>query len=405
MSSEPAIRGVGLSKSYRVYRRPKDRLRQMLRLGSGPFYREFHALSGIDIEVGRGETLGIVGRNGSGKSTLLKVVCGLLARSGGELEIHGNVAPILTLGAGFSLDFTGRENAILNATILGLSDASIRSRIDAIESFADIGEFFDQPVKSYSTGMYSRLAFAVAINADPDILVVDEVLAVGDDAFTRKCSSRIQEIKAGGATILLVSHSAPLVLQLCDRVMLLERGEALATGDPKRVLAAPPTDGFYVPALVPKSTVEYEIRGARIREPRILGSNGLPVNLLEVGRRYTYAYEVDFSEPAFQVRFGMMIKLMSGLELAGQTSHAEGDGIEQIAAGQRARVRFHFSTALSRGTYFLNAGVLGTREGEEVFLHRVVDGSMFRIESRPAHATGYVDLSNDEPPEVTLEDA
>ena len=226
-SEDWAIRARGLAKTYRVYRNPKDRLREMLRLGRGPFHREFHALRGVDLELRRGETFGIVGRNGSGKTTLLKLICGLLAPSAGEISVRGEIAPILTLGAGFDPDFTGRENAVLSATILGLPDREIQARLDSVEAFADIGEFFDQPLKTYSTGMSARLAFAVAIQSDPDILVVDEVLAVGDEAFTRKCAARIDEIKDQGATILFVSHAAHLVMELCDRALLLERGQAL----------------------------------------------------------------------------------------------------------------------------------------------------------------------------------
>jgi lipopolysaccharide transport system ATP-binding protein len=430
-----AVIGRGLSKTYRIYRHPSDRLREMLRLGRGPFHREFHALRGVDLELRRGETFGIVGRNGSGKTTLLKLVCGLLAPSAGELEVRGQIAPILSLGAGFDLAFSGRENAVLNAAILGLPDSVIRDRLEAVEAFADIGDFFDQPVKTYSAGMAARLAFAVAVQIDPDILVVDELLAVGDEAFTRKCAARIDEIKSQGSTILFVSHAAHLVLELCDRALLLEHGEALMTGTPKRVLQAyarllhsPAADalriaseirekgayddedvapgsasgvssevsayGIYIPNLVPESTLAYESHGARIEGARVLGPDGLPVNLLRRGHRYTYAYEVRFQKTAHAVRFGMMIKLVSGFELAGQVSHPEGRGIPRIEAGTLARVRFQFEPHLARGSYFLNAGVMGLRDGVEGFLHRIVDAAMFQVEARPGeHATGYVDLA------------
>jgi lipopolysaccharide transport system ATP-binding protein len=441
-----AIRARGLAKTYRVYARPADRLREILRLGRGPFHREFHAVRGVDLDVRRGETFGVIGRNGSGKSTLLKLVCGLLDRSGGELDVRGRLAPILTLGAGFDPAFTGRENAVLNAAILGLPDVGIRARIDAIEAFADIGPFFDQPVQAYSSGMYARLAFAVAIHADPDILVVDEVLAVGDEAFTRKCAARIEAIKSQGATILFVSHAANLVLELCDRVLLLEQGETLRTGDPKAVLGcyqkllhapvveqpriadeirrgivrtgtrgdshirhevtAPHEYGYYVPELSPESTLHYESDGARIEDARILAPDGQRVNVLVAGQTYVCAYDVVFTKDARDVRFGMMIKLITGFELAGQSSHAAGDAIGEIEAGARVRVRFHFTPALAAGAYFLNAGVLGEREGSEVFLHRVVDALMFRIErSRSPLATGYVDLSAHASAEVVIEPA
>lgn len=437
-----AIRARGLGKTYRVYKNPKDRLRELLHLGGGPFHRDFHALSGVDLELRRGETFGIVGRNGSGKTTLLKLVCGLLAPSAGEIEVTGQIAPILTLGAGFNPNFTGRENAVLGATILGLSDREIQDRLASVESFAEIGEFFDQPVKTYSTGMAARLAFAVAIQAEPDILVVDELLAVGDEAFTRKCAARIDEIKSQGATILFVSHAAHLVLELCDRALLLEHGEAVMTGTPKRVLqiyarllhspvddalriaaevrekgdgddartgdasAEVPGDspyGLHLPNLVPESTFVYETHGARIEGARILDPEEQPVSLLRRGHRFTYTYDVRFLEDAYNVRFGMMIKLVSGFELAGQVSHPEGGGVPHVAAGTTARVRFHFEPHLARGSYFLNAGVMGVRDGAEGFLHRVVDAAMFQVEARPGElATGYVDLGAETQAEFEL---
>ncbi len=440
---EIAIHARGLGKTYHVYARPAHRLREMLRLGRGPFHRDFHALRGVDLDVRRGETFGVIGRNGSGKSTLLKLVCGLLDKSAGELDVRGHLAPILTLGTGFDPAFTGRENAVLNAAILGLPDGEIASRLDAIRAFADIGDFFDQPVQSYSSGMYARLAFAVAIHSDPDILVVDEVLAVGDELFTRKCAARIEEIKSQGATILFVSHASNLILELCDRVLLLEHGEPLRTGDPKTVLgcyqkllhaplheqpriaaeirsgatASPASTGtetagapvsqdaaYWVPELVPESTVHYESHGAHIDDARILDANGRRVNVLVPGETYVYAYDVTFSKPAGGVRFGMMIKLVTGFELAGQTSHREDRPIPQIAAGSRVQVRFRFRPALAAGAYFLNAGVLGLGDAGERFLHRIVDATMFRIErARTPLSTGYVDLSLQEPAEIVIE--
>jgi lipopolysaccharide transport system ATP-binding protein len=192
---EIAIRLRSVGKVYHIYDKPHDRLKQMLWPGRRRFHREFHALRGVDLEIYRGETVGVVGRNGSGKSTLLKLISGILQPTEGEIEVHGLVAPLLTIGGGFNPEFTGRENVFVNASILGLERHEIEERLDEIIRFADIGAFFDQPVRSYSSGMYSRLAFAVVIHSDPDILIVDEVLAVGDEAFSRKCFSRIEAIK------------------------------------------------------------------------------------------------------------------------------------------------------------------------------------------------------------------
>lgn len=245
MSSGNAIIQVsGLSKCYQIYGRPQDRLRQAIvprlqRLAGRPpvcYYQDFWALREVSFEVGYNETVGIVGRNGSGKSTLLQLICGTLSPTAGKVETHGRIAALLELGAGFNPEFTGRENVYLNAAVLGLSQDEIRGRFDAIAAFADIGPFIDQPVKTYSSGMVVRLAFSVAINVEPDILVVDEALAVGDELFQRKCFSRIEALKAGGTTVLFVSHSGSTVVELCDRAILLEGGELLAMGSPRHIV-------------------------------------------------------------------------------------------------------------------------------------------------------------------------
>jgi len=449
--SEIAIEAWGLGKSYDVYAHPQDRLKQMLWRGRRSFGREFVAVRNVELEVARGETVGIVGRNGSGKSTLLQLICGTLEPTTGTLHVRGHVAPILTLGAGFNPEFTGRENVLMNAALLGLTKAEVEEHLDAIIAFADIGEFFDQPVKTFSSGMHARLAFSVAIHAHPDILVIDEILAVGDEAFNRKCFSRIERLKQNGSTILFVSHSAGLVVELCDRAILMESGERLLTGDPKsvigcyhRLLYTPPAQlpavrqeireldrlgdevsasdagatgavdhlalpdgddfGHFDPGLRPESTVEYPRKGATIVDPRILAPDGRQVNVLRAGQEYIYAYEVEFSEPAWDVRFGMMIKLVSGFELGGQASHPRRKGVPLVAAGATARVRFQFSTKLVPGAYFLNAGVLGTREGGQAYLHRVLDAVMFRIDPQGADTiTGSVDLTADAAAEILID--
>jgi len=454
MSSEATgpdevVRARGLTKIYPVYARPEDRLKQILWRGRRRFYREFAAVRGVDLDVLRGETLGVVGRNGSGKSTLLRMIAGTLPPTGGELAVRGAVAPILALGAGFNPEFTGRENVLMNATVLGMSEAAMRGRLDAIVDFADIGEFFDQPVKAYSTGMYARLAFAVAIHTEPEILVVDEILAVGDEPFARKCFGRIEELKARGVTILFCSHAAHLIVELCDRALLLDHGRRLLLAEPRRVIAryhelvhapaerqaaiasdilqedrlgAPPARaasaadagpaegpreverGRYEPGLRPESTVVYPPKGARIRDAGILGADGEPVNVLQPEADYVYAYEVEFLETSFGVRFGMMLKLVSGFELYGRTSHPPGKGIDCVEAGTMARVRFPFRTRLRAGPYFLNAGVLGFREGEEVYLHRILDACLFRIEFHGHELlTGRVDLSVGSPCQIDLD--
>lgn len=229
-ASDFAIRAHGLGKSFAMYERPLDRLLQLLRLPLRPPARQFHALRDVDFTVERGEVIGIVGRNGAGKSTLLQLICGTLQPTHGNIAVRGRIAALLELGAGFNPDFTGRENVYLNGTILGLSSGEIEARLDGIIAFADIGEFIDQPVKTYSSGMFVRLAFAVAVSVDPQILVIDEALSVGDGAFARKSFDRIMQLKDAGKTILFCSHSMYQVEALCSRALWIEKGQLRAIG-------------------------------------------------------------------------------------------------------------------------------------------------------------------------------
>lgn len=239
-----AIRVQNLGKCYQIYGAPRDRLKQFLlprfqrAIGKQPiqYYREFWALKDVSFEIKKGETVGIIGRNGSGKSTLLQIICGTLSPTSGSVQTNGRIAALLELGSGFNPEFTGRENVYMNAAVLGLSKEEVDKRFDDIAAFADIGQFIEQPVKTYSSGMVVRLAFAVAINVDPEILIVDEALSVGDELFQRKCFSRIEAIKNNGATILFVSHSGSTIVELCDRAVLMDSGEKLAVGVPKQIV-------------------------------------------------------------------------------------------------------------------------------------------------------------------------
>lgn len=445
-----AIRVSDLSKHFHIYSLPRHRLQQLvLSPLLNPFrekpialYKVFSALRDISFEIKRGETVGIIGRNGSGKSTLLQIICGTLTPSCGQVEITGRVAALLELGSGFNPEFTGRENVYLNGAVLGLRKEEIDARFEQIIAFADIGDFIDQPVKSYSSGMSVRLAFAVAINADPEILVVDEALSVGDELFQRKCFSRIEEIRRNGATILFVSHSGSTIIELCDRVVLLDSGEMLADGVPKdivgkyqrllyasadrrtevrrqiqagdEILLSSPVQGnggghaseksgsynggedkeSYDPGLVPVSTIRYEERGAAIMSPQILTPDGAPVNNLIRKRSYRYQYTVRFTEPASMVRFGMLIKTISGVELGGAISAVDtGRGIPYVEAGQEITMEFKFDCMLNPGIYFMNAGVSGIKDGVDTYLHRLLDVVSFRvIPQQDILATSIVDF-------------
>jgi lipopolysaccharide transport system ATP-binding protein len=451
MSSDLVIQATNVGKVFRSYAKPHHRLAELLIPGrSHHLGRDFHALEAVDFEVYRGETVGIVGKNGSGKSTLLQILCGIMEPSTGSVSIRGRVAALLELGAGFNPEFTGRENVILYASVLGFSTAEIEKKLPDVIRFADIGHFIDEPVKHYSSGMFVRLAFAAAIHVDPDILVIDEALSVGDEAFQRKCFSRIEEIKRRGATILFVSHAASTVLQLCDRALVLYNGRRTYLGSPnsaiaiyQRLLYAAPdridtmlaqayawdrsgsewvsddvvntvdepecTGGAmeclevadtlerFDAGLVSQSAFEFESHGVTIRQPCLRNASGEMVNVLRQGSHYWYEYEVEFARPAAHVHFGMLIKSVAGVELAGASSHRFDDSLAEVVAGTRTRVRFHWRCNLLPGVYFLNAGCVGVPEGGgggEIFLHRVVDAYAFRVETseRPRRTAGFFDV-------------
>ena len=450
MSSEIAISVNNLSKCYQIYDQPRDRLKQFFlprlqhRLGYKPkqYFRDFWALKNVSFDVRKGETVGIVGRNGSGKSTLLQIICGTLSPTSGSVQTNGRIAALLELGSGFNPEFTGRENIYLNGAVLGLSTDEINNRFDKIEAFADIGQFIDQPVKSYSSGMVVRLAFAVAINVDPQILVVDEALSVGDELFQRKCFSRIESIRSAGATILFVSHSGGTIVELCDQALLIDSGERLAMGVPKEIVGryqkllyvpddkresvrneicredleedgvafieasskvgipSQPNDNTqelpesYDPELKPISTIAYESHGAIIEDPKIYSPKGEQVNNLIRGKTYFYCYRVKFEISANNVRFGMLIKTTSGVELGGAASASSiRTSIPFVTAGSTFLIKFKFSCRLNAGVYFLNAGVVGDLNGSETYLHRVVDVDMFRVVSEKDQlTTGHIDF-------------
>ncbi|MBI4204740.1 MAG: ABC transporter ATP-binding protein [Betaproteobacteria bacterium] len=370
-TATPAIRAQALSKCYHLYDRPVDRLRQLLWGQRRRYYREFWALRDAGFELARGEVLGVVGRNGAGKSTLLQLVCGTLAPTAGTIAVNGRVAALLELGAGFNPEFSGRENVILAASVLGLSMAEIAARFEEIVDFSGIRDFIDQPVKFYSSGMYVRLAFSVATSVDPDILVIDEALSVGDGEFARKSFDRIMALKKAGVTILFCSHSLYQVEAFCDRVLWLEHGRPMMLGQPQEVvqrytqfLAAgqiptPPVPTEPAAAAHPGPTaaprpsqpaiagyarltrIETAVDGAAGRELRLRpGENTLTVRL---------QFESDPALPPPVV--GVTLDYGTLLAVTCAVSRSDGVAIERDAAGRGEATLSFPQLALRKGEY------------------------------------------------------
>ncbi|MBW9105243.1 ABC transporter ATP-binding protein [Paraburkholderia phenoliruptrix] len=451
MSSEIAIKVENLSKRYQIYDQPRDRLKQfilprmrrMVGAPSAQYFREFWALRDVSFEVKRGETVGIIGRNGSGKSTLLQMICGTLNPTYGSLQTKGRIAALLELGSGFNPEFTGRENVFLNAAVLGLSQQEVEACFDDIVAFADIGHFLDQPVKTYSSGMVVRLAFAVQAMINPDIFVVDEALAVGDEKFQRKCFARLEELKSRGTSILFVSHSAASIIELCERSLVLDKGSRLMYGAApqavrayQKLLYAPQaeyealvreiraadvdanptgdsdnqqadatlTDAVEVkdagaafdPGLVPDTTTVYPSQGAEIRSIAFRDESGRVVNVLQAGETYHLEMEGVFSKSFAGVFFGIHLRNIQGAVVTGQRYPEEGRYVTNVRAGTEFKLRFAFSMSLIQGAYFAGGGIWSAEE--PTCAHRILDAVMFRIApTEKQKSFGYVDLAASEP--------
>jgi ABC-type polysaccharide/polyol phosphate transport system ATPase subunit len=368
----PAIEARDLAKMYRVYPAPAARLREIMMLNRRRFHEEFWALGGVSFDVRRGEVFGVIGPNGSGKSTLLEIVTGTLEPSGGEVITRGRIAALLSLGAGFNPEFTGRENVFLHGEIMGFSRAEVARSIPDIERFAEIGEFMDRPVKTYSTGMYLRLAFSAAIHVDPEILVVDEVLAVGDAIFVNRCVQKFEELRRRGTTVLLVTHDIGLVKLLCDRAMLLYQGRALATGDPSDVVNR--YNGLvlerqreFAEASASASSGETEAaaseplaysfrhgdRQAEVVRVELLNEQGKPTRAFCSGEVAQVRVQVRFRDAHPRPVVGMMIRTRIGMEVYGTNTELEQAGPGSVGGGDLIEVTFVFACRLTAQEYTL----------------------------------------------------
>ncbi|MEX1829930.1 ABC transporter ATP-binding protein [Luteibacter sp. CQ10] len=394
MSSDIAIRVERVSKTFEIYESPRDRLKQFVlpriqRLfGMNPrrYYREFHALSDVSFTLSRGETVGIIGRNGAGKSTLLQIICGTLAASGGNVAVEGRIAALLELGAGFNPDFTGRENVFLNGELLGLSRDEMKRRFSEIEDFAGIGQFIDQPIKTYSSGMYVRLAFAVQACVDPEILIVDEALSVGDIGFQYKCFKRMEELRRRGVTILMVTHSTGNILDYADRCIVIDGGKV--TTDTRDVLAAVLTyekgmiaaRGERTPAgsILPEADIDaeqlrriqaisinHDISEKRFGSARAIietmqvfrpdGSTLEERPVLRSGEEVRFRFTIASAEVIDEVALGMSISRTQGGDVWGDNNIRAGYAIT-LSPGRQI-VEFTVKLPISAGDYLVHCGL------------------------------------------------
>jgi len=412
MSSDVSIAVRGVSKCYHSYRRPRDRLLQLVTQRQR-LYEEFWALRDVDLRVERGETVGIVGRNGSGKSTLLQLIVGTLTPTEGEIHCAGRVAAILELGAGFNPEFTGMENARLNAAIVGMPSTEIEARLPEVVAFSELGDFIYKPVKTYSSGMHIRLAFSVVINMMPDILVIDEALAVGDSKFQRKCYRKLDELRNDGTTILFVTHATDSVITHCDRAVFMEQGRIMDTGEPKTVVNRyleslferqdkPANIGFFRggeaggmrydglsrdPCLdacpdrpwYNDSEYDWGEGAAKIFDYVLLDENDTVVTSpVQSGDKIRIMVAAYFYQPQSGLIFGLTLKTVDGTTVFGTNTKLLQVDVEPVQAGQVLHVCFEIMLTLVSSEYFVSLGVVREQEaGDETVLHRRYD--LFRL--------------------------
>jgi lipopolysaccharide transport system ATP-binding protein len=393
MSSELLIRAHKLGKQYHIYEKPKDRLLQTLMLGRRKYYKDFWALQDINFEINRGETVGIIGRNGSGKSTLLQLLCATLHPTTGSVEVKGRVAALLELGAGFNPVFTGRENVYLNGVILGLTNAEIDARFDDIAAFADIGAFIDQPVKTYSSGMYVRLAFAVAIQVDPNILIIDEALAVGDAQFQAKCLNRIRSMQRQGVSILFVSHDMTSVRKLCDRTLWLEGGRMRAMGEVATITAGYLEQIFATDdsnPLLSEASIKAQKVEEIVRPIAHWGSNiGTVISVRlqdEVGCKKVNLKHSESFIIAISIRIpdilktehlhaAFSIKNLDGMDLICRSTFDDTNLSFAGLDGER-EVQFHMTNILNSGKYMLTVAI-EDRSTAAIQYYEYIEGVLF----------------------------
>ena len=422
-----AICAEQITKMYKLYDKSSDRLKEALGLTKKKLYKERYALHGVDLSIYQGETVGIIGTNGSGKSTILKIITGVLNPTSGNLTVNGRISALLELGAGFNMEYNGIENVYLNGTMMGFSEKEIDERLQDILDFADIGDYVYQPCKTYSSGMFVRLAFAVAINIEPEILIVDEALSVGDVFFQAKCFHKFEEFKKMGKTILFVSHDLSSIAKYCDRVILLNQGVKLGEGSPKQMIdafkqvlvgqyQAPEAEEELVSEEAKESetvenkeeqpkqvsaevlginekALEYGTKEGEIVEFYVTDKKGTKTGAIIKGEEFTLHMKVKFKNDLPAPIFAFTIKDRHGTEITGTNSMVEKAFLSPVKAGEEKYITFTQNMDLQGGEYLLSLGLTGYEGDTFQVYHRLYDVLNLTVVSEK-NTVGYFDMNS-----------
>ena len=421
--SDIAIKVDHVSKLYKLYDKPSDRFKEALGLTKEKKYKEHFALSDVYFEVKKGETVGIIGTNGAGKSTILKIITGVLNPTSGKVDVSGRISALLELGAGFNMEYTGIENIYLNGTMMGYTREEVDAKVQTILDFADIGDFVYQPVKTYSSGMFVRLAFAVAINIDPEILIVDEALSVGDVFFQAKCYHKFDEFKEAGKTILFVSHDLGSIAKYCDRVVLLNKGKKMAEGEPKEIIdlykqvlvsqaenreldEEQPTvsdstdtqdttnEGHWKDTLMLNPNVlEYGDKEAEIIDFAIIDDKNRITNNIQKNTDFRIRMKVKFHKDIEDPIFAFTIKDLQGTEVTGTNTMYEKTDIGFVKAGEEKVIEFSQNMNLQGRNYLLSFGCVGYHENDFVVYNRLYDVCNINVIS-DKNTVGFYDMNS-----------
>ncbi len=432
-----AIEVKEVTKVYRLYDKPIDRLKESLHPKHKSYHKDFYALNGLSFHVEKGQTVGIIGTNGSGKSTILKIITGVLTPTTGEVNVDGKISALLELGAGFNMDYTGIENIYMNGTMMGFTKKEMDEKLQDILDFADIGDFVHQPVKTYSSGMFVRLAFALAINVEPEILIVDEALSVGDVFFQAKCYRRMEEIRQNGTTILMVTHDMGSIIKYCDKVVLLNKGEFIAEGEPgrmvdlykkilanqmdslkeelendfsggmeiagseKKVMSSKEAAAAHTGAGLMKEKItinsdrtEYGDGRAEIFDLGLFDARGNLTNLLIKGEMFTIKERIRFHAPIQNPIFTYTIRDKKGMDLSGTNTMYEGADVKPVGPGDVYDVSFTQKMTLQGGEYLLSMSCTGFEGEEHVVYHRLYNVANITVISNK-NTVGVYDMESE----------